>query len=235
MLFRPGQNDVDDRQKMRNSNARQGLLSCFVGMALLAWGAPLLAQQDQDTWVPVKSVPAQPAGNPVWIQDPYTGDTELTYVAEPDYSLWNGKRIDDYHESMKEQTAPPLGILTIPSVNIQVAVWNGTEEVNLNRGAGRVRGMARMGGDGNLALSSHRDGFFRGLKDVQVGDDIDIQTPQGEERFAVSSITIVDKKDISPLAPTEDKTLTLITCYPFYFVGNAPKRYIVTAKPRQSL
>jgi LPXTG-site transpeptidase (sortase) family protein len=205
--------------------------SARLGLLLFAWTLQLTASEARDEWTPLAESGAKPAGMPVWIQDPYTGDTKLSYVADPDYSLWNGKRIEDYRESMKEQTAPPLGILTIPSVNIQVAVWNGTEEVNLNRGAGRIKGMARMGEPGNLAISSHRDGFFRGLKDIQVGDDIKILTPAGQEQYTVSSITIVDKHDTSPLAPTEDKTLTLITCYPFYYVGNAPKRYIVTAIP----
>jgi len=191
---------------------------------LLAAGGAVC--QDQST--PVSAAPAT-ATTPIWIQDPWSGDSVLTQVQEPDFSLWNGKRIDDYRESLKEQTPPPLAVLTIPSLNIQVPVWNGTEEVNLNRGAGRIKGMARIGEAGNLAISSHRDGFFRGLKDIQVGDAIEIQTPQGMEHFAVSSITIVDKEDTSPLQPTGQEVLTLITCYPFYFVGHAPKRYIVTA------
>ena len=171
---------------------------------------------------------AAPA-TPIWIQDPWNGDSVLTQVQEPDFSLWNGKRIEDYRASLKEQTPPPLAVLTIPSLNIQVPVWNGTEEVNLNRGAGRVKGLARIGEAGNLAISSHRDGFFRGLKDIQKGDPIEIQTPRGMEYFTVSDIDIVDKEDTSPLAQTEEEVLTLITCYPFYFVGHAPKRYIVTA------
>ena len=172
--------------------------------------------------------------HPVWIQDPYSGENFLTYVREPDYSLWNKARIEDYEESIQVEASPPLGILTIDSVNIQVPIYNGTEEFNLNRGAGRVKGMARMDGDGNLAISSHRDGFFRGLKDIKVGDEILVQTTKGVEIYEVSSVTIVPKEDISPLDPTTEKTLTLITCYPFYFVGHAPKRWIVKATPKYS-
>ena len=172
--------------------------------------------------------------HPVWIQDPYSGENFLTYVREPDYSLWNAARIEDYEESIQVEASPPLGILTIDSVNIQVPIYNGTEEFNLNRGAGRVKGMARMDGDGNLAISSHRDGFFRGLKDIKVGDEILVQTTKGVEIYEVSSVTIVPKEDISPLDPTTEKTLTLITCYPFYFVGHAPKRWIVKATPKYS-
>ncbi|MFC1796607.1 class D sortase [Pseudomonadota bacterium] len=172
--------------------------------------------------------------HPVWIQDPYSGENFLTYVREPDYSLWNKARIEDYEESIQVEADPPLGVLTIDSVNIQVPIYNGTEEFNLNRGAGRVKGMARMDEDGNLAISSHRDGFFRGLKDIKVGDEILVQTTKGVEIYEVSSVTIVPKEDISPLDPTTEKTLTLITCYPFYFVGHAPKRWIVIAKPKYS-
>lgn len=168
---------------------------------------------------------------PVWIQDPYTGENALTIVRSPDQSLWNAQRIKDYDESLKVDTAPPLGILTIEKLNIQVPVYNGTSDFILDRGAGRIKGMARMDEDGNLGISGHRDGFFRALKDIQSGDEILIQTTRGVEKYAVTDINIVPKSEVSVLAPTEDKTLTIVTCYPFYYVGHAPKRYIVTAVP----
>jgi LPXTG-site transpeptidase (sortase) family protein len=203
-------------------------------IALLAASFQLEADTGQESdgdWVAYQ----QPVRIPVWIQDPYSGDNVLTSVSEPDKSLWNGTRITDYEESLKVDTAPPLGILTIEKLNIQVPIYNGTDEFILDRGAGRIKGMAKMDEAGNLGISGHRDGFFRGLKDIQVGDDIAIQTTRGVENYAVSSITIIPKEDISVLEPTTEKMLTLITCYPFYFVGHAPKRYIVTATPRQSL
>ena len=166
---------------------------------------------------------------PVWIQDPYTGENVLTSIGEPDQSLWNAARVTDYEESLKVKAAPPLGIFTIKTLNIQVPIYNGTEEFYLNRGLGRIKGMAKMDEVGNLGISGHRDGFFRALKDIQLGDDIEIQTTRGVESYAVTSITIIPKSDISILAPTTDKTLTIVTCYPFYFVGHAPKRYIVKA------
>ena len=172
---------------------------------------------------------------PVWIQDPYTSDSVLAYVSEPDTSLWNGQRITDYEDSLKVDTAPPLGIFMIERLNIQVPIYNGTDEFSLDRGVGRIKGMAKMDEDGNLGLSGHRDGFFRVLKDIQVGDDIDIQTTRGVESYAVTSITIIPKSDVSILEPTTEKSLTIVTCYPFYFVGHAPKRYIVKAMPKRSL
>ena len=149
------------------------------------------------------------------------------YAPEPDYSLWSSKRISDYHEGNELRNEPPLAILSISSLDLKVPVYNGTDEVNLNRGAGRIKGTARIDTPGNLGVAGHRDGFFRGLKDIQLGDSIDMLTHQGNSEFVVSSITIVDPSDVSVLAPTDDSTITLVTCYPFYFVGHAPKRYIV--------
>ena len=170
----------------------------------------------------------------LWIQDPYTGESVRTFVREPDQSLWNATRIEDYENSLQAEFAPALGVLTIEKLTIQVPVFNGTDELTLDRGAGRIKGMAKMNGGGNLGISGHRDGFFRGLKDIETGDDILIQTPQGVEKFVVSDINIVPKTDVSVLDPTTDRTLTIVTCYPFYFVGNAPKRFIVTAIPHQA-
>jgi len=172
---------------------------------------------------------------PIWIQNRHTGESVLTHVGEPDTSLWNAKRITDYEDTLKVNTAPPLGIFTIEKLNLQVPIYNGTDEFYLNRGLGRIKGMAKMDEVGNLGISGHRDGFFRILKDIEVGDDIEIQTTLGVESYAVTSITIIPKSDTSILAPTEDKTLTIVTCYPFYFVGHAPKRYIVKAIAKDSL
>jgi len=148
-------------------------------------------------------------------------------LLEPDYTLWSSKRIDDYHESNTQRNDAPLAILSIEQLDLKVPVYNGTDEINLNRGAGRIKGTARVDTVGNLGIAAHRDGFFRVLKDIKIGDSIDMLTHQGKTEFVVSSITIVDPSDISVLAPTNDPTITLVTCYPFYFVGHAPKRYIV--------
>ena len=149
------------------------------------------------------------------------------YMPEPDYELWSEKRIGDYHAGNVERDDPPLAILTIDKLDLKVPVYDGTDEINLNRGAGRIRGTGRIDSPGNMGIAGHRDGFFRALKDIEVGDSMDMLTFQGKSEFVVSSITIVDPSDVSVLAPTDDTTITLVTCYPFYFVGHAPKRYIV--------
>jgi len=161
-------------------------------------------------------------------------DIENDQPTEPDYSLWSNKRIDDYHASNAQRKDAPLAILSIARLDLKVPVYNGTDETNLNRGAGRIKGTAKIGSAGNLGIAAHRDGFFRVLKDVEIGDSIDMLTQQGKTEFVVSSITIVDPTDVSVLAPTEDSTITLVTCYPFYFVGHAPKRYIVKGELRSN-
>jgi sortase A len=192
---------------------------CLAGIVLLAASLPIQAGTGE-------------ANRPfyqIWIQDPFTSESVLTNVREPDYSLWNATRITDYEESLEAELPPPLAILTIDKLNINVPIWNGTDDLVLNRGAGRIKGTATMSEAGNLGLSGHRDGFVRGFKDIQIGDEIEIQTTKGVQSYEVSSIDIVPKSDISPLAPSDEKIVTVVTCYPFYFVGNAPKRLIVVA------
>jgi LPXTG-site transpeptidase (sortase) family protein len=170
----------------------------------------------------------------VWIQDPWDGDTVMTRVREPDYSLWNAARIEDYEHAMQVEAPPALGVLTIPALELQVPIYNGTDDFTLDRGAGRIKGMAKTGEAGNLGISGHRDGFFRVLKDIAEGDDILVQTTHGVEKYQVTDLKIVPKSDLSVLVESDEKMLTLVTCYPFYFVGHAPKRLIVTALPVSS-
>ena len=163
------------------------------------------------------------------------GEAEIFQVSAPNQELWNARRIKDYEDSLKVVTELPLAILTIDKLNIQVPVYNGTEEVNLNRGVGRIKGTARTDGKGNLGIAGHRDGFFRPLKDIVVGDSMELLTTKGVVNYKVTSIVIVDPGDVSVLAPTKKATITLVTCYPFYFVGHAPKRYIVKAEAEHLL
>ena len=150
-------------------------------------------------------------------------------AAAPDFRLWSPVRIKEYNESLTTYIAPALGILRIPKVEIEVPVLEGTDDLTLNRGVGLIAGTARPGEDGNVGIAGHRDGFFRGLKDVSTGDKIELVTKKGTETYAIDRIVIVERADVSVLAPRERPSLTLVTCYPFYFVGSAPQRYIVQA------
>jgi sortase A len=147
----------------------------------------------------------------------------------PDFTLWSQRRVQDYEESLAGQFAPAIAILRIPRIDLEVPVLEGTDELSLNRGVGHVIGTANPGEHGNMAIAGHRDGFFRGLKDLSVGDAVEMDTMGRTATYIIHRITIVDPDDISVLKPGPHASLTLITCYPFYFVGSAPKRYIVQA------
>jgi len=146
-----------------------------------------------------------------------------------DDRLWSAKRIVAFKETLTLKVAPPIAVLRIPRIGLEVPVLEGTDEVNLNRGVGRIEGTATPGGGGNLGIAGHRDGFFRGLKDVARGDAITLETLSGPETYVIDSIKIVTPDDVSVLDPTTQPVLTLVTCFPFYFVGDAPERYIVRA------
>lgn len=146
-----------------------------------------------------------------------------------DFRLWSMKRIEAYEESLTKKTDMPLAILRIPKLDLEVPVFNDTDELTLNRGVGRILGTAQVGRPGNLGIAGHRDGFFRGLKDIGLGDTIEILRPGGTDRYAVSQIQVVTPDDTYVLDSAPKPTLTLVTCFPFYYVGSAPKRYVVTA------
>jgi len=147
----------------------------------------------------------------------------------PDTSLWSEKRIEEYEAALVSSELPEA-VLRIPTLALEVPVYGGTSELNLNRGAGRVEGTPPAGTAGNSGIAAHRDGYFRKLKDIKLGDEVLVDTVEGSVTFRVVSTTIVMPSEVSVLAPTSHPTITLVTCYPFYFVGSAPQRFIVRAE-----
>jgi len=156
------------------------------------------------------------------------GSVELR-ATKPDFSLWSKKRIKDYEDSLAARFAPADAILRVPRINVEVPVLEGTDDLTLNRGVGRIAGTGEVGKDGNIGIAGHRDGFFRGLKDINLGDTIEMLTANRTETYIIDRIFITDPSDVSALAPRARPSLTLVTCYPFYFVGSAPQRFIVQA------
>jgi len=146
-----------------------------------------------------------------------------------DSTLWAQGRIAKYNESLSHQFAAPIAVLRIPKIGLEVPVLDGTDDLTLNRAVGRIEGTATIENMGNLGIAGHRDGYFRGLKDVAVGDTIKLETLTGELTFVIDKISIVMPTDVHVLAPTERPTITLVGCYPFYYVGKAPQRYVVRA------
>ncbi len=194
-----------------------GLLLLFLYMANRTYSAIYSRSSLQSFWAAEASAQAQAGIKP-------QSSSRL-----PDFSLWSDKRIRAYHTSLAANVPPPLGVLDIPSLRLQVPVLEGTDDLTLNRGVGHISGTGTLGGDGNIGIAGHRDGFFRVLKDIHVGQTIDVYTQRGRSRYVVDEIQIVSPDDVSVLAPRAEPSLTLVTCYPFYFVGSAPSRYIVHA------
>jgi sortase A len=123
----------------------------------------------------------------------------------------------------------PIAILEMPRLNLRVAVLSGTDELTLDRGAGHVRTTAPPGEDGNIGIAGHRDGYFRVLKDVALGDVLRLVTPRGVREYTVAETLVVEPEQVSVLDPTPRPAVTLVACFPFYFVGHAPQRFIVRA------
>jgi sortase A len=134
-------------------------------------------------------------------------------------------------------SAPPVGNpegslvgrIEIPRLDLAAVVFEGTSDDTLSRGVGHLKGSAAPGERGNLVLAGHRDTFFRELRGIREGDDVNIQAPEGEFQYRVDSTAIVQADQTEVLRPSDGATLTLITCYPFHYIGNAPERFIVRA------
>lgn len=170
---------------------------------------------------------SQPPSAPVPVKE--TASRTLPVPAKVDFSLWAPGRIRAYRRSLARDLTPPIAVLKIPKIHLVVPVFDGTDDLILNRGAGRIEGTAQPGAPGNLGIAAHRDGFFRGLKSVSRGDKIELERHHGTDVYVIDKIRIVGPKDVSVLAPRGVPSLTLVTCYPFYYVGSAPKRYVVEA------
>lgn len=132
--------------------------------------------------------------------------------------------------------APPvrrgevIGELEIPRLQLSVMVFEGDDAGILSEGAGHIPGTALLPRSGNIGIAAHRDTYFRPLCGIHANDVIDLQTPAGTSRYTVTEAKIVRPSDVSVLARAPGRDLTLVTCYPFYYVGSAPERFIVHAR-----
>lgn len=162
-----------------------------------------------------------------------SGKKQLMSNRPVDFTLWDSKRIEEYKQSLLSNLEPPVAILRIPKIGLEVPVLDGTDDVSLNRGVGRIAGTARELESGNVGIAGHRDGFFRGLKDIIQGDVVELETIDSKASYVVDQMEIVDPSDTAVLRPRAKPAVTLVTCYPFYFTGSAPSRFIVHASLRQ--
>ncbi|HEY5808441.1 MAG TPA: class D sortase [Povalibacter sp.] len=169
-----------------------------------------------------------PGADPV-----HAGRQHTLSTAAPDTSTWDKKRLAEY-EAAQAHAGMPEGVLRIPKFSLEVPIYEGTSDLTLNRGAGWIVGTANVDSDtGNIGIAAHRDGFFRPLKDIEVGDLMFLDTVTASRQYRVTQLQIVDPSNVGVLSATPTSSITLVTCYPFYFVGSAPQRFIVHAQIEQ--
>jgi sortase A len=130
--------------------------------------------------------------------------------------------------------AAVLGRIEIPRVGVRAIVREGIDAHTLGIAVGHIPGTARPGEPGNIGLAGHRDTFFRALRDVRTGDLLRLTTLSGSETYRVSSLSVVEPERTDVLRPTGGSVVTLVTCFPFDWIGAAPKRFIVAAVPAPS-
>jgi sortase A len=122
-----------------------------------------------------------------------------------------------------------LGRIEISRIGLAVIIAEGTDEKTLQRAVGHITGTPLPGEQGNVALAGHRDTFFRELRNIRQDDEVTLTTPGGSFSYRVDSIKVVAPENTAVLDDSGESILTLVTCYPFYFVGPAPKRFVVRA------
>jgi sortase A len=169
----------------------------------------------------------------------------LSYVgyALLDARLYQDEQSRRFEEELKETKLPrakspgvavsegsTLGRIEINSVGLTSMILEGTEEETLRRAVGHIRSTPLPGQGGNVALAGHRDTYFRGLRDIRINDEITLTTLSGSYRYRVDATKVVKPEETEVLKDNGAETLTLVTCYPFNFVGAAPKRFIVRAR-----
>jgi sortase A len=130
-----------------------------------------------------------------------------------------------------------IGRIEIPRLLVSAVIVQGVDRTALRRAVEHISGTALPGERGNVGLAGHRDTFFRPLKDLRIKDEIQFSTLKGNFKYEVESLRVVEPNDVGVLAPSGENVLTLVTCYPFYYVGPAPKRFVVRARqvPPQTL
>jgi sortase A len=123
-----------------------------------------------------------------------------------------------------------IGRIEIPRLLLSAMVCEGIEGTTLRRAVGHIPGTALPGQPGNVGLAGHRDTFFRSLSDLRVKDEIEFSTLEGNFKYEVESLMVVEPDNVEALAPSSENVLTLVTCYPFSYVGTAPKRFVARAR-----
>ncbi len=149
-------------------------------------------------------------------------------LPDPDQTQWSEVRKQAYDNTLAN--GEPIGSLAAEAVDLYAPVYDTSNPAGLEGGVAVVAGSVGLHEQGNVILAAHRDGFFRSLKDVELGQQLMVRTAQGGRTYAITGYEIVTPEATGVLSRTRSNQLTLITCYPFYFLGNAPKRFVVYAR-----
>jgi sortase A len=180
-----------------------------VGIVLGSWCAAVLLQARYTAALPPPPAPSASAAATL------PGDASPAPTSPPHASVDRGSWI---------------ARLEAPSVHLSATVLEGSDDDTLARAAGHIEDTALPGQPGNLAIAGHRDTIFRPVRKLRVGDPLIVRTRDRVYRYRVTRLFVVKPEDVYVLDPTRQPTLTLVTCYPFEFIGHAPKRFIVRAE-----
>jgi sortase A len=201
------------RVRLRFSKAllRRSEMLCFAfGLSCLGWCVAAAAHiwlfQAYESW----AFEQQLGGEPVSVREFLVHAAAFSEPAAPsDHSI--------------------VGRIEIPRIGLKAMILEGTTTRTLSVAVGHISGTALPGGQGNAAIAGHRDTFFRGLKDIRPGDTILVTTLEGFFEYRVKDCQVVGPRDTRALQGTAEPALTLVTCYPFHYLGPAPERFIVRA------
>lgn len=138
---------------------------------------------------------------------------------------------DDESKNFNPAQGETVGILSIPRLDSELPIIEGTHEDELAQGVGHYGGTSYPLQNDQIVLSGHRDTVFRRMGELELGDILTVQMPYGDVSYEITDLQIVDADDRSIIVPTGEEVLTVTTCYPFSYVGSAPDRYIITALP----
>jgi sortase A len=205
--------DAVARSKVAKRWLRRGERLCLVaGAALIAWWALLLADA---------RLAQHNARRALELASQAAGRVSVQQINPP------GTIAATSTEGLRQGEV--IALLSVPRIDLSAAVLQGSDSRTLRRGPGHVENTALPGEPGNVVIAGHRDSFFRPLRDIRVGDDVFVSTARERIHYTVSSLKVVGPRDLSVLAPTGAPTLTLITCFPFWVLGDAPDRFVVRA------
>jgi len=168
-----------------------------------------------------------------WSFDRAPARTDSAAVSSHEVVTPVGSIISEFQESTPAEspfTTSIIGRLSVPRLHLSAMVREGVDGKTLRLAVGHIPSTALPGQTGNICVAGHRDTFFRGLKDLRTTDEIQFSTPRGNFRYEVESLMVVEPNNVEVLGASGTNVLTMVTCYPFFYIGDAPKRFIVRAR-----